>query len=133
MSAVPHPGSPHLGPHVLREDREGICTLTLNRPQQMNLLTTEMLSSLQNAFDELRNDSGTRVVWADYIVLATGSRPRYLPELPIDEKIVMTSDGIEHMEDFPESMVIVGAGVIGCEFATIFSAFVPRRQVLSRR
>jgi len=35
----------------------------------------------------------------------------------------MTSDGIENMEDFPESMVIVGAGVIGCEFATIFSAF----------
>src|SRR5688572_3664785 len=58
MSAVPHPENPY----VLREDREGICTLTLNRPQQMNLLTTEMLSSLQNAFDELRNDSKTRVV-----------------------------------------------------------------------
>ncbi len=72
---------------------------------------------------EITSDTGTRVVWADYIVLATGSRPRYLPELPIDEKIVMTSDGIENMEDFPESMVIVGAGVIGCEFATIFSAF----------
>ena len=55
-------------------------------------------------------------VWADYIVLATGSRPRYLPELPIDEKIVMTSEGIEAITDFPESMVIVGAGVIGCEY-----------------
>lgn len=62
-------------------------------------------------------------VWGDYIILATGSRPRYLDELPIDEKIVMTSDGIENMEEFPESMVIVGAGVIGCEFATIFSGF----------
>jgi dihydrolipoamide dehydrogenase len=62
-------------------------------------------------------------VWADYIVLATGSRPRYLPELPIDENVVMTSEGIENMEDFPESMVIVGAGVIGCEYATIFSGF----------
>jgi dihydrolipoamide dehydrogenase len=65
----------------------------------------------------------TEKVWADYIILATGSRPRYLPELPIDEKIVMTSDGIEKMDDFPESMVIVGAGVIGCEYATIFSGF----------
>jgi dihydrolipoamide dehydrogenase len=35
----------------------------------------------------------------------------------------MTSEGIENMEDFPESMVIVGAGVIGCEYATIFSGF----------
>jgi len=62
-------------------------------------------------------------VWAEHVILATGSRPRYLPELPIDEKIVMTSEGIEGMEDFPESMVIVGAGVIGCEYATIFSGF----------
>lgn len=72
---------------------------------------------------EIVNGSKTEKVWSDYIVLATGSRPRYLPELPIDEKIVMTSDGIEKMEDFPESMVIVGAGVIGCEYATIFSGF----------
>ncbi|MEO5979862.1 MAG: NAD(P)/FAD-dependent oxidoreductase [Chryseolinea sp.] len=64
-----------------------------------------------------------QIVWAEHIVLATGSRPRYLPELPIDERIVMTSDGIETMDDFPESMVIVGAGVIGCEYATIFSGF----------
>jgi enoyl-CoA hydratase/carnithine racemase len=58
MSAVPQPDSPH----VLREDREGICTLTLNRPQQMNLLTSEMLSALQSAFDSLREDSKIRVV-----------------------------------------------------------------------
>lgn len=62
-------------------------------------------------------------VHGDYIILATGSRPRYLPELPIDEKHVFTSEGIEDMNDFPESMVIVGAGVIGCEYATIFSGF----------
>jgi len=72
---------------------------------------------------EITTSEGKKVVWADYIILATGSRPRYLPELPIDEKIIMTSDGIENMDDFPESMVVVGAGVIGCEFATIFSAF----------
>jgi dihydrolipoamide dehydrogenase len=72
---------------------------------------------------EITTENGIEVVWADYIILATGSRPRYLPELPIDEKIVMTSEGIEKMTDFPESMVIVGAGVIGCEYATIFSGF----------
>ncbi len=72
---------------------------------------------------EIVQGAQIETVWAENIILATGSRPRYLPELPIDEKIVMTSDGIENMEDFPESMVIVGAGVIGCEFATIFSGF----------
>jgi dihydrolipoamide dehydrogenase len=75
--------------------------------------------------NEIEINSGDTIerVWADNIILATGSRPRHLPELPIDEKIVMTSDGIEGMGDFPESMVIVGAGVIGCEYATIFSGF----------
>lgn len=69
------------------------------------------------------NTEGEHLFQTDYIILATGSRPRYLPELPIDEQIVMTSDGIENMTDFPKSMVIVGAGVIGCEFATIFAGF----------
>ncbi len=72
---------------------------------------------------EILNGTKKQIVHAENIILATGSRPRYLPELPIDEKIVMTSEGIEEMEDFPESMVIVGAGVIGCEYATIFSGF----------
>lgn len=72
---------------------------------------------------EITNGASKEVVHGDHIILATGSRPRYLPDLPIDEKIVMTSDGIEKMTDFPESMVIVGAGVIGCEYATIFSGF----------
>ena len=72
---------------------------------------------------EITSGKNKERVGADFVVLATGSRPRYLPELPIDEKIVMTSDGIEGMESFPESMVIVGAGVIGCEYATIFSNF----------
>jgi dihydrolipoamide dehydrogenase len=72
---------------------------------------------------EIVNGHVKETVWAHHIILATGSRPRSLPELPVDEKIVMTSDGIESMDEFPESMVIVGAGVIGCEYATIFSGF----------
>ncbi len=72
---------------------------------------------------EIENNGGKETVHAEYIILATGSRPRKLDHLPIDEKIVLTSDGIEQLDDFPESMVIVGAGVIGCEYATIFSGF----------
>jgi dihydrolipoamide dehydrogenase len=72
---------------------------------------------------EITQGAKKEIVQTDFVILATGSRPRHLSELPIDEKIVMTSEGIEDMEDFPESMVIVGAGVIGCEYATIFSGF----------
>jgi dihydrolipoamide dehydrogenase len=62
-----------------------------------------------------------KVITADNIVIATGSTPRKLPNIEIDEKAIMSSDGIGHMDDFPESMVILGAGVIGCEFASIFA------------
>ena len=58
MSALPKSEQPTL----LREDRDGVCTLTMNRPQQMNLLTSEMLSALQNAFDSISDERKTRVV-----------------------------------------------------------------------
>ncbi|RMG79422.1 MAG: NAD(P)/FAD-dependent oxidoreductase [Bacteroidetes bacterium] len=73
---------------------------------------------------QIKKETGeTKVIKTDYIILATGSRPRKLSNIPIDEKIIMTSDGIHHIDDYPKSLVILGAGVIGCEFATIFSNF----------
>lgn len=68
-----------------------------------------------------KEDGSTKQVSADYILIATGSRPRYLSHIPIDEKIIMTSDGVKNLSELPESLVVLGAGVIGCEFATIFS------------
>ena len=53
MSAVLKVGEP---PVLLREDRDGVATLTMNRPQQMNLLTSEMLAALQAAFDAIARD-----------------------------------------------------------------------------
>ena len=72
----------------------------------------------------VEHDNGEFVDFtADHILLCTGSRPRRLAQIPIDEKIILTSDGIRHMRDFQKSLVILGAGIIGCEFATIFSNF----------
>jgi len=68
-------------------------------------------------------DGEDEIVTGDYIIVATGSRPRKLPGMDVNEKEIMTSDGIDQMSDFPKSLVIVGAGVIGCEYATIFSNF----------
>jgi len=62
-------------------------------------------------------------IYGHNIILATGSSPRKLPSIPSDEKIILTSDGIENIPDYPKSLVIVGAGVIGCEYATIFANF----------
>lgn len=72
---------------------------------------------------EITTKKGVDIIYAENIILATGSRPRKLPHIETDEKIIMTSDGIHHIDDYPKSLVILGAGVIGCEYATIFSNF----------
>ncbi len=63
------------------------------------------------------------IIAADRFIIATGSRPRTMPNIPVDEKRILSSDGIFRIDDLPESIVIIGAGVVGCEFATIFSNF----------
>lgn len=70
---------------------------------------------------EITHGEFKKTIWAENIVLATGSRPRTLPNIKVDEEVILTSDGIDNLKDFPKSMVIIGAGVIGCEYATIFS------------
>jgi dihydrolipoamide dehydrogenase len=73
---------------------------------------------------QVTKENGTqKIIEADNIVLATGSRARKLSNIDVDETTIMTSDGIHHIEDFPKSLVILGAGVIGCEYATIFANF----------
>lgn len=70
---------------------------------------------------------------ADNFVIATGSRPRVPDGIAVDGERIMTSDQIEEIGDFPESLVVVGAGVIGCEYATIFGNFGRTRAFLIDR
>lgn len=102
------------------------CHIKLLQTESMNkLFHYERGSGKLLSTNEVQiNHEGTeKIIWGDHIVLATGSRPRYLPNVQVDEKFILTSDGIDLIDDYPESIVIVGAGVIGCEYATIFSNF----------
>jgi dihydrolipoamide dehydrogenase len=60
---------------------------------------------------------------ASHFILATGSRPRELPSIAVDGKHIVTSEQLMRLDRFPRSLVILGAGVVGCEFATIFANF----------
>ncbi len=68
-----------------------------------------------------KKDDVIKKVSADNILICTGSRPRHVANINIDENIIVTSDGVKNFTSLPKSMVVLGAGVIGCEFATIFS------------
>ena len=59
---------------------------------------------------------------ADTFVIATGSTPARPPDIPFDDQTIIDSDGLLRMKDIPAAMTIVGAGVIGCEYACILAA-----------
>jgi len=66
---------------------------------------------------------GTSEVQAGAIVLATGSSVGSLPMAPVDGRVVLSSDDILSLDRVPESLLIIGAGAVGVEFASIYHSF----------
>src|SRR5579862_4686344 len=72
---------------------------------------------------EVQHLDGTRrVVHAPRVVLATGSRPRHVPAIEVDHEHIVDSDSILSLPYIPRSMLVLGSGVIACEYASIFAA-----------
>ncbi|WP_191499082.1 Si-specific NAD(P)(+) transhydrogenase [Mycobacterium simulans] len=77
---------------------------------------------------------GERVtVSGDYVVIATGTKPVRPSGVEFDEKRVLDSDGILDLRSLPASMVVVGAGVIGIEYASMFAALGTKVTVVEKR
>ncbi|SEG94318.1 NAD(P) transhydrogenase [Thermomonospora echinospora] len=74
-----------------------------------------------------------RRVTADRIVIATGTRPARPETVEFDEETIIDSDGILRMDRVPSTMVVVGAGVIGIEYASMFAALGTKVTVVERR
>jgi NAD(P) transhydrogenase len=70
---------------------------------------------------------------ADYIVIATGTTPARPSEVDFDEARVLDSDEILALDTIPASLVVVGAGVIGIEYASMFAALGSRVTVVEQR
>jgi len=66
-------------------------------------------------------DSETVALEADKIIIATGSEPARLPGFDFDHRCVLTSTSALELQEIPDSLLIVGAGVIGAEFASFFA------------
>jgi NAD(P) transhydrogenase len=84
----------------------------------------------------LRIDDGAgrlRHVGAQNIVIATGTKPARPASVAFDERTVIDSDGIIHLERVPRSMVVAGAGVIGIEYASMFAALGTKVTVVEQR
>jgi dihydrolipoamide dehydrogenase len=73
---------------------------------------------------EVRGDDGkTQTIQYKNLVIATGSSVREIPGLESDGKVVLNSDQILELDRVPKSMIVVGAGAVGMEFASVFASF----------
>jgi NAD(P) transhydrogenase len=71
---------------------------------------------------QVKSADEEKVISGEIILIATGSSPHNPPEIPFDPKLIYDSDTILHMDHIPKTMAVIGGGVIGTEYASIFTA-----------
>ncbi|MDQ8166058.1 MAG: Si-specific NAD(P)(+) transhydrogenase [Gemmatimonadota bacterium] len=82
---------------------------------------------------EVTRYTETRRLTADVILLATGSHPLRPAEIPFDGEVVVDSDDLLLLQAIPGRMIVIGGGVVGCEYAGIFAALGCRVTVINAR
>jgi len=107
--------------------------------RNLNILKVDIIQGLASLVDahtvQVQPPGGAAPVLlhSEFILLATGSRPWHIPGVPFDGSRVHDSDTILEIDHIPDSIVIVGAGVIGCEYATIFAALKSKVTLVNGR
>jgi NAD(P) transhydrogenase len=97
----------------------------------------EVIPGLARFLDDHRlriEDEGTSVeIRGDRILIACGTRPARDPYVPFDEKCILVADQLGLVEQLPQELIVVGAGVVGLEYASMFAALGIRVTVLDQR
>jgi len=82
---------------------------------------------------EVTSDSGYTLLRGENFVIACGTRPAHDASIPIDGKRIFDSDQVHELEDLPRELIVVGAGIIGLEYASMFAAVGVRVTLLDQR
>jgi len=82
---------------------------------------------------EVKNDDGSQLVRGHHIMIACGTRPAHSADIPIDGKRIFDSDQVHCLEEVPRDLVVVGAGIIGLEYASMFAALGVKVTLLDQR
>jgi NAD(P) transhydrogenase len=78
-------------------------------------------------------DDGSQLLKADKILIACGTRPAHCAEIPIDGKRIFDSDQLPEIEEIPRELLVVGAGIVGLEYASMFAALGVKVTLLDQR
>jgi NAD(P) transhydrogenase len=82
---------------------------------------------------EIRTETGARRITAANVVIAVGTEPAPPPGLAADGEVILTTNDVVHLPRLPRTLAVVGAGVIGIEYASIFSAVGVNVTLVERR
>jgi NAD(P) transhydrogenase len=82
---------------------------------------------------EVVRDDASLVVRGDNILIACGTRPAHDSQVPVDGKRIFDSDQVHLLDELPRELVVVGAGIIGLEYASMFAAVGVRVTLLDQR
>jgi dihydrolipoamide dehydrogenase len=113
---------------VIEIQREGI--LKLFKHHRIRYLSGRGTLKSPNMAAVTFEDNQTQEVPWDRLILATGSQPLALESLPYDHERVLDSNDALSPNEIPESLLIIGGGVIGCEFAFVYSSLGSRVTVV---
>lgn len=106
---------------IIKTQADGI--LRLFKAHKINYLKGRAFIKNFRAVGITFTDGTTTDIAWDRLILALGSRPLSISAFPFDSNKIISSDDALALKEVPESLLIVGGGVIGCEFAFIFSSF----------
>ena len=71
---------------------------------------------------EIVTEEGVQQVHGEKILIACGTRPAHIDGIPVDGKRIFDSDQVHCLEEIPRELIVVGAGIIGLEYASMFTA-----------
>jgi dihydrolipoamide dehydrogenase len=109
---------------IINTQRKGIAALLKNSgiTLEMGRATIKSKSNVEVVLD----NGNKKEIDYDKLIIATGTKPLNVMDFPFDHQNILSSNDILSLDEIPQSLVIVGGGVIGCEFAFIFSALGSR-------
>jgi len=82
---------------------------------------------------EIKSEEGSQLVHGKNILIACGTRPAHSSDIPIDGKRIFDSDQLHAIEEVPRDLIVVGAGIIGLEYASMFAALCVKVTLLDQR
>ena len=82
---------------------------------------------------EVRNNGDVTVLTADHVLIACGTRPAHAPDIPFEGKRILDADQLGNVGKIPRDLIVVGAGVIGIEYASMLAALGVKVTVIEQR